>query len=90
LQQRLAHFSPDFAYPFGGIADCREEQRELIHAAGYRTCFSCHGGLIRPGDDAYHLRRIAISPRYHLTPSAWERRYANFLDECVRLEPAAA
>jgi peptidoglycan/xylan/chitin deacetylase (PgdA/CDA1 family) len=79
LAERLNQVSPDFAYPFGGEFDCRDTDREIIRAAGYRTCFSCCGGLVRSSDDTYHLRRVAVSPAYHLTPTAWERAFARLL-----------
>ncbi len=74
IEDRVGQPVLDFAYPFGAASDCLAEQRATIAAAGYRSCLSCHGGAVFAGDDAYWLERIAISPRYHATPGAWERQ----------------
>lgn len=66
----------DFAYPFGQPGDCDGVARDAVRQAGYRSCFSCHGGLNQPGDSAWHLRRTAISPRFHATPRAFARAYS--------------
>jgi peptidoglycan/xylan/chitin deacetylase (PgdA/CDA1 family) len=75
LASELGEAPLDLAYPFGGIADCDEVARTAARAAGYRSCFGCHGGLIAAGDSPYRLNRISISPRYHPTPQAWARAY---------------
>ena len=76
LEAEMGEAVLDFAYPFGGPEDCGEAARGAIASAGYRSCFSCHGGLIRTGESAYRLRRVSISPRYHGSPRDWAAQYA--------------
>jgi peptidoglycan/xylan/chitin deacetylase (PgdA/CDA1 family) len=75
LHQRVE----DFAYPYGLASDCGTEAREAARAAGYRTCLSCHGGLIEPGVSAYELQRVCVSPRFHARPRDWARGYSRML-----------
>jgi peptidoglycan/xylan/chitin deacetylase (PgdA/CDA1 family) len=75
LEAELGEATADLAYPFGGLDDCDDIARTAARVAGYRSCFSCHGGLIAAGDSLYRLNRIAISARYHPTPQAWARAY---------------
>jgi peptidoglycan/xylan/chitin deacetylase (PgdA/CDA1 family) len=90
LAEHLRRPATDFAYPFGGLDDCREEDRELIRSAGYRSCFSCYGGLVGRGDDLFHLRRVAVSPRFHATASGWERAYGYMLAAHTQIQRAGA
>lgn len=84
LGRHLQHPSPDFAYPFGGRDDCRESDRALIRSAGFRSCFSCYGGSVGSTDDPYHVQRIAISPRFHATPAAWEHHFSALMQTVAR------
>lgn len=84
LEARLGQKVLDFAYPYGGRADCTDRDRALVQAAGYRSCLSCYGGLSRLGGDPYHLRRIAINPRDYPTPSAWARQLHRWLERARR------
>lgn len=79
LQAHLGRPVQDFAYPFGGRADCTDGDRRRVQAAGYRCCLGCYGGLSRVGEDPYRLPRIAVNPRDYLTPSAWERQFRRWL-----------
>jgi peptidoglycan/xylan/chitin deacetylase (PgdA/CDA1 family) len=53
-----------FAYPYGKQGNLAEANRRLVKGAGFRCCCSCFGGLIVPGTDPFHLRRVPISSRY--------------------------
>lgn len=88
LEQRLGVAVVDFAYPYGGREDCREEDRQAVVAAGYRCCLSCYGGLTNMADP-WHGRRIAISPRWHASPRAWRRQLAR-AERAWRVERLAA
>jgi peptidoglycan/xylan/chitin deacetylase (PgdA/CDA1 family) len=52
-----------FAYPYGGPGNLADANRLLVRGAGFRCCCSCFGGLIAPGTDPFHLRRVPISSR---------------------------
>ncbi len=75
LRHHLQSPSPDFAFPYGQPRDCREEDRVAIRAAGYRSALACAGGVFSSAGDRYHLNRMAISPRHHPTPRAWQRAW---------------
>lgn len=75
LEEELGEPVREFAYPYGGHADCDATGREAVRRAGYRCCFSCHGGLISTQDSPFQLCRMPVSPRYHATPQAWARAY---------------
>jgi peptidoglycan/xylan/chitin deacetylase (PgdA/CDA1 family) len=64
LQAQLAEPVDLFAYPYGGVRHLAESNRELVRAAGFRCCCSCHGGLAPPGADPFRLRRVAVSSWY--------------------------
>lgn len=76
LARELGEPVEDLAYPFGGPSDCDDAARTAVRRAGYRSCFSCHGGGIQPLDSPFALRRIAVSPVHHATPKAWARAYS--------------
>jgi peptidoglycan/xylan/chitin deacetylase (PgdA/CDA1 family) len=75
-----------FAFPFGQRANLSRRAFEAAAAAGYDAVCSAYGGLNLPGQDAFHLRRIAVDastmrlknrvtgdPRKrNLPPLAWE------------------
>jgi peptidoglycan/xylan/chitin deacetylase (PgdA/CDA1 family) len=48
-----------FAFPFGQHANLSREAFALARQAGYEAVCSAYGGLNFPGDDAFHLQRIA-------------------------------
>jgi len=50
-----------FAYPFGGPEHISESALNLVRAAGFTCCLSCHGG-VNPAItlDPFNLNRIAI------------------------------
>jgi len=83
LEQQLGQPVLDFAYPFGGKTDCRNEDREAVREAGYRCCLSCHGGLVPWTQSPYRLQRVCVSPNYHRNASAWERQYRRTLQSLV-------
>lgn len=88
LEQQLGQPVLDFAFPFGGKTDCRNEDRDAIREAGYRCCLSCHGGLVEWQHSPYRLQRICVSPYYHRNASAWERQYRRAMQSLVAI-PAA-
>ncbi|MGH9518831.1 MAG: polysaccharide deacetylase family protein [Terriglobales bacterium] len=90
LAAELGAAVEDFAYPFGQLGDCDGVAREAVRRAGYRTCFSCHGGLNQPGDSPWQLRRMALSPRFHATPRGFARAYSRGLLQLRRSITAAA
>jgi peptidoglycan/xylan/chitin deacetylase (PgdA/CDA1 family) len=64
LEAELAKPVPLFAYPYGGLAQMNEENREVVRAAGFRCCLSAYGGDVVPGDDPFYVMRQPISPWY--------------------------
>jgi peptidoglycan/xylan/chitin deacetylase (PgdA/CDA1 family) len=53
-----------FSFPFGGAHQCTDQVRKLVADAGLICCPSCHGGLVRPGDDPFHLKRVPVNRWY--------------------------
>ncbi|MFT4703724.1 MAG: peptidoglycan/xylan/chitin deacetylase (PgdA/CDA1 family) [Bradymonadia bacterium] len=51
-----------FAFPYGMDSAICDSNRALIAEAGMRCCLGCGGGLVRPADDTFTLRRTAVSP----------------------------
>jgi peptidoglycan/xylan/chitin deacetylase (PgdA/CDA1 family) len=64
LEQRLEAPIDLFAFPYGRRDNFAEPWRDLVKAAGYRCCCSCHGGITTTGSDPFHLARVPISPWY--------------------------
>lgn len=63
-----------FAYPHG-IAedgDWDEDTNRLVREAGFAAAFNSHFGRVRPGDDAYALKRTPVSAND--TPSRIKRK----------------
>ncbi len=57
--------APDlFAYPYGGLTQMTPANRDVVRKAGYRSCLSCCGGLVRDGADPFDLARVPISAWY--------------------------
>jgi hypothetical protein len=52
-----------FAYPFGGAGNIRPEWIAAIRDAGFASNVSCHGGLVRSGDDPFRLARVGCHQR---------------------------
>ncbi len=50
-----------FAFPFGQQANLSREAFAMAREAGYEAVCSAYGGLNYPGDDPFHLQRIAVS-----------------------------
>ncbi len=50
-----------FSFPFGGLQNIREEVREMVKAAGYRSLFSAHGGFVDANTSPLDVPRIGIS-----------------------------
>jgi peptidoglycan/xylan/chitin deacetylase (PgdA/CDA1 family) len=90
LEQQLGQPVLDFAYPFGGASDCRSEDRDAVREAGYRSCLSCHGGLVHWQQSPYRLQRICVSPRYHRNVSAWERQYRHAVQSLLLISANAS
>lgn len=51
-----------FAYPYGRPENWSQETRANVMAAGHRCAILATGGLVRPGDDLFALRRTSYSP----------------------------
>lgn len=62
LEQRLGRRVDLFAFPYGREDQLSEDNRAMVRRLGLRSAPSCYGGLVRPGDDPYRLKREPISP----------------------------
>lgn len=60
LQTALGRPIRYFAFPYGQHWNLSVEAFELAHEAGYDGVCSAYGGYNFPGDDAFHLQRIAV------------------------------
>ena len=49
-----------FAFPFGQRANLSSRAFQLAREAGYEAVCSAYGGYNFPGDDPFHLQRIAV------------------------------
>jgi peptidoglycan/xylan/chitin deacetylase (PgdA/CDA1 family) len=70
LESRVHASVLDFCLPFGGRANVTETNRQVVRELGFKSCMSCYGGTVRPGDDPFSLRRAPISP-WHRGPGQW-------------------
>lgn len=61
LETRLGASASLFAYPYGREENFCEENRDEVSKAEFRCCASCHGGLVRTGDDPFRMNRLPIS-----------------------------
>jgi peptidoglycan/xylan/chitin deacetylase (PgdA/CDA1 family) len=61
LTGKLGVAVPHFAYPFGGAGNITPAARNAVGRLGFECCLSCHGGTVRPEDDAFELRREPIN-----------------------------
>jgi len=61
VKDELGCSSGLFAYPFGGRRNMSPENQALIRHLGLRCNLSAYGGLVRPGDDPFRLKRVNIS-----------------------------
>ena len=59
LQSALGRTVRYFAFPFGQYANLNPEAFEMARQAGYDAVCSAYGGYNFPGDDPFHLQRIA-------------------------------
>jgi len=82
LEQQLGEAVDLFAYPYGGPGNLADANRELVKAAGFRCCCSCHGGLTGAGADPFRLPRVAVSPWYTSPPQ--------FGFELLKMSPLSA
>lgn len=55
---------PYFSYPFGGIDQCTEENRQRVRDLELETCPSAYGGVVPPGTDPFYIKRTSISQWY--------------------------
>ncbi|MBU4273450.1 MAG: polysaccharide deacetylase family protein [Planctomycetes bacterium] len=60
LQAALGRPVRYFAFPFGQYANLSPEAFETAKQAGYAAACSAYGGFNFPGDDPFHLQRIAV------------------------------
>ena len=76
--------APYFAYPYG---DRSPDVEQATREAGYEAAFSITEGMIHPGDDLFHLKRIQVDRSIHpllfklrLTAAVdWNRRIVDWL-----------
>ncbi|MDR0787118.1 MAG: polysaccharide deacetylase family protein [Gemmatimonadota bacterium] len=61
LEQESGHPVTHFGYPFGGHVNMTARNRELVRAAGYRSCMSAYGGIVTSDANLYDLRRLPVS-----------------------------
>lgn len=64
LERELGEKADLFAYPYGGLANMTDANRQVVRASGFRSCMSCCGGVVRDGADPFDLARVPISPWY--------------------------
>lgn len=64
LEQQLSTPVVSFAFPYGRENQMAEHQRAIVREAGLTCCCSCYGGTNPRGGDAFHLRRVPVSPWY--------------------------
>lgn len=64
LERELGERPDLFAYPFGGLANITEANRQVVRNSGFRSCLSCCGGVVPDGADPFDLARVPISPWY--------------------------
>lgn len=50
-----------FCYPFGGIDQCTEQNRQRVRDLGLKTCPSAYGGVVPPGTDPFYIKRTSVS-----------------------------
>jgi peptidoglycan/xylan/chitin deacetylase (PgdA/CDA1 family) len=68
--------SPEhFAFPYGQRKNLLESNRQRVIDLGFRSCVSCHGGLVPLHSDPFKLERIPIS--------AWFRNPEQFAFEVL-------
>jgi peptidoglycan/xylan/chitin deacetylase (PgdA/CDA1 family) len=78
-----------FAFPFGSLKNINEANMELIRAAGYDSCCSAYGGIIRSAVDRYRIPRLPVNHWYKnlyelefemriLAPWKWQYRPVTF------------
>jgi len=60
LQQALGRPVRYLAFPLGQYANLSPQAFEMAYQAGYAAVCSAYGGLNFPGDDPFHLQRIAV------------------------------
>lgn len=72
IERELGLRPVHFAYPFGKPETITDLAREIISEEGFRTCMSCHGGVVRRHDDPMLIRRVSVAPWFE-TP---EQLYA--------------
>jgi peptidoglycan/xylan/chitin deacetylase (PgdA/CDA1 family) len=61
LQDELGEAIHLFSYPFGDFDQIRQETRQAVKQAGFICCASAYGGIVRPADDPFTLRRQPVS-----------------------------
>ncbi|MGH6689960.1 MAG: polysaccharide deacetylase family protein [Gammaproteobacteria bacterium] len=64
LEAEVGQAARHFAYPFGGPEHLTAANRREVVRAGFRTCLSAYGGVVRADTDPLAMRRVAITPWY--------------------------
>ncbi len=85
LQAALGRPVRYFAFPFGLHANLNAAAFALARGAGYEAVCSGYGGFNFPGDDAFHLQRIAPGRRHDPPEELDDRRSPQTEDTAVRL-----
>lgn len=67
LERELERPVPHFTYPYGRREQITSANLELVKQAGFVSCSSSYGGLVRPGDDLHRIKRTPIS-EWFLSP----------------------
>jgi peptidoglycan/xylan/chitin deacetylase (PgdA/CDA1 family) len=60
LQVALGRPVRYFAFPYGQLPNLNPQVFHLAYEAGFEAVCTAYGGVNYPGDDAFHLQRIAV------------------------------
>lgn len=69
LERQLGKDIDLFSFPFGRESQFSESNRSLVKELRFRCSPSAYGGIVRPNDDPFRMRRHPISPWHE---SVWQ------------------